>query len=124
MRAITAPAGARRPKIASAMPPRLYVAEGTPSITGGMAEHRFRMRTAEVEAFAAKLAEAGQAGANSAEAQAIAKDLASKSRREHRDRGRASAAAGPRHRPRYESDVGQRRQDGDLHRSGGGQSGG
>ena len=34
-------------------PPRLYVAEGTPSITGGMAEHRFRMRTSEVEAFAA-----------------------------------------------------------------------
>jgi molybdopterin-containing oxidoreductase family iron-sulfur binding subunit len=33
-------------------PPRLYVAEGTPSITGGMAEHRFRMRTSEVEAFA------------------------------------------------------------------------
>jgi hypothetical protein len=37
------------------LPPRLYVAEGTPSITGGMAEHRFRMRTGEVEAFAAKL---------------------------------------------------------------------
>jgi len=32
-------------------PPRLYVAEGTPSITGGMADHRFRMRTTEVEAF-------------------------------------------------------------------------
>src|SRR5262249_50538406 len=28
-----------------AQPPRLYVAEGTPSITGGMAEHRIRMRT-------------------------------------------------------------------------------
>ena len=37
------------------VPPRLYVAEGTPSITGGMAEHRFRMRTGEVEAFAEKL---------------------------------------------------------------------
>jgi len=36
-------------------PPRLYVAEGTPSITGGMAEHRFRMRSAEVEAFASTL---------------------------------------------------------------------
>jgi MoCo/4Fe-4S cofactor protein with predicted Tat translocation signal len=33
-------------------PPRLYISEGTPSITGGMAEHRFRMRTSEVEAFA------------------------------------------------------------------------
>ncbi|HTB14880.1 MAG TPA: TAT-variant-translocated molybdopterin oxidoreductase [Bryobacteraceae bacterium] len=40
---------------ASMIPPRLYVAEGTPSITGGMAEHRFRMRTSEVEAFALKL---------------------------------------------------------------------
>lgn len=35
--------------------PRLYVAEGTPSITGGMAEHRFRMRTSEVESFASAL---------------------------------------------------------------------
>ena len=35
--------------------PRLYVAESAPSITGGMAEHRFRMRAAEVEAFAEKL---------------------------------------------------------------------
>ncbi len=37
---------------------RLYVAEGTPSITGGMADHRFRMRTSEVEAFAEKLPDA------------------------------------------------------------------
>ena len=37
---------------ASAEAPRLYVAESAPSITGGMAEHRFRMRAAEVEAFA------------------------------------------------------------------------
>jgi MoCo/4Fe-4S cofactor protein with predicted Tat translocation signal len=49
---------------ASAAPPRLYVAEGTPSITGGMADHRFRMRTSEVEVFAAKLPDV------------IAKDLA------------------------------------------------
>ena len=47
-----AAAGARRPRMQAAQPPRLYVAEGTPSITGGMAEHRFRMRTSEVEAFA------------------------------------------------------------------------
>src|SRR5580658_10247713 len=40
----------------NAQPPRLYIAEGTPSITGGMAEHRFRMRSSEVEAFAAALA--------------------------------------------------------------------
>jgi molybdopterin-containing oxidoreductase family iron-sulfur binding subunit len=32
--------------------PRLHVAESTSSITEGMAEHRFRMRAAEVEAFA------------------------------------------------------------------------
>ena len=37
---------------ASAEPPRLYVAESVPSITGGMAEHRFRMRASDVEAFA------------------------------------------------------------------------
>jgi len=43
---------------ASVKPPRLYAAEGTPSITGAMAEHRFRMRTSEVEAFAAKLPDA------------------------------------------------------------------
>jgi molybdopterin-containing oxidoreductase family iron-sulfur binding subunit len=35
--------------------PRLYIAESTPSITGGMAEHRFRMRSREVESFADKL---------------------------------------------------------------------
>ncbi|MGA3185602.1 MAG: TAT-variant-translocated molybdopterin oxidoreductase [Bryobacteraceae bacterium] len=40
---------------ASVLPPRLYAAEGTPSITGGMAEHRFRMRSSEVEDFASKL---------------------------------------------------------------------
>jgi MoCo/4Fe-4S cofactor protein with predicted Tat translocation signal len=39
----------------SVFPPRLYVAEGTPSITGGMAEHRFRMRSSNVEAFASGL---------------------------------------------------------------------
>jgi len=40
---------------ANVPPPRLYAAEGTPSITAGMAEHRFRMRTGEVEAFATNL---------------------------------------------------------------------
>jgi molybdopterin-containing oxidoreductase family iron-sulfur binding subunit len=40
-------------------PPRLYVAEGTPSLTGGMADHRFRMRTSEVEAFATEVMQAG-----------------------------------------------------------------
>ena len=35
--------------------PRLYVAESVPSITGGMAEHRLRMRASEIESFAEKL---------------------------------------------------------------------
>ncbi|HLW77388.1 MAG TPA: TAT-variant-translocated molybdopterin oxidoreductase [Bryobacteraceae bacterium] len=43
---------------ASAIAPRLYMAEGTPSITGGMAEHRFRMPTSQVENFATKLPDA------------------------------------------------------------------
>ena len=55
----------------SAKPPRLYVAEGTPSITGGMAEHRFRMRTGEVEALAASL----HSGSGDVRAAAILKDL-------------------------------------------------
>jgi MoCo/4Fe-4S cofactor protein with predicted Tat translocation signal len=41
---------------------RLYVAEGTPSVTGGMADHRVRVRTSEVPAFAAELARAVGAG--------------------------------------------------------------
>jgi len=61
----------------NAHPPRLYVAEGTPSITGGMAEHRLRMRTSEVAAFAAALAQELKAPSNgsSAAVRAIAKDL-------------------------------------------------
>ncbi|HXF99348.1 MAG TPA: TAT-variant-translocated molybdopterin oxidoreductase [Bacteroidota bacterium] len=35
---------------------RLYAAESTPTITGGMADHRFRMRASEVEAFARAIA--------------------------------------------------------------------
>jgi MoCo/4Fe-4S cofactor protein with predicted Tat translocation signal len=65
---------------ASATPPRLYVAEGTPSISGGMAEHRFRMRTSEVEAFAVALAQALKVGVSgtgtpSEAVTAVAKDL-------------------------------------------------
>ncbi len=37
---------------------RLYVAEGTPSVTGTNADHRIRLRTSEVPAFAAELARA------------------------------------------------------------------
>jgi molybdopterin-containing oxidoreductase family iron-sulfur binding subunit len=55
----------------SAKAPRLYCAEGSPTITGGMAEHRFRMRTSEVEAFAAALL----AGSGDARVTAVLKDL-------------------------------------------------
>jgi molybdopterin-containing oxidoreductase family iron-sulfur binding subunit len=64
-------AAAENPKIA---PPRLYVAESTPSTTGSMADHRFRMTAAEVAAFAAGIA-AGGASPASAEVQAVLKDL-------------------------------------------------
>ncbi len=65
--------------------PRLYVAEGTPSLTGGMAEHRFRMRTGDVESFAVGLARAsGEAAvraidgpaADASVLSAVANDLA------------------------------------------------
>ena len=56
---------------ASAPPPRLYAVEGTPSITGGMADHRFRLRTAQVEEFAARLL----SGAANQPTAAILKDL-------------------------------------------------
>lgn len=58
------------------VPPRLYVAEGTPSITGSMAEHRFRMRSSEVEAFATALAQELKTPATGTKAAAVAKDLA------------------------------------------------
>ena len=41
---------------------RLYVAEGTPSVTGSMADHRIRLRSSDVPAFAAALAAALNAG--------------------------------------------------------------
>ncbi len=61
--------------------PRLYVAEGTPSLAGGMAEHRFRMRTGDVESFAVALAQALQQPVDGPPMQssfiaAVAKDLA------------------------------------------------
>ena len=37
---------------------RLYVAEGAPSITGAMADHRLRLKVGEVEGFARSLAQA------------------------------------------------------------------
>jgi len=55
-------------------PPRLYVAENTPSITGSMADHRFRMTSGGIAQFAATIAR-GDAGATSLEARAVLKDL-------------------------------------------------
>jgi MoCo/4Fe-4S cofactor protein with predicted Tat translocation signal len=55
-------------------PPRLYVAENSPSITGGMADHRFRMTSAAVADFAAAIAK-GDPGTASPEVRAVLKDL-------------------------------------------------
>ncbi|MEO8098519.1 MAG: TAT-variant-translocated molybdopterin oxidoreductase [Acidobacteriota bacterium] len=78
---------------ATSPPPRLYVAEGTPSITGGMAEHKFRMRTSEVEAFAASLAQELQSPSSesSPDVRALAQDLSA-------HRGAAIVVAGD-HQP-------------------------
>jgi MoCo/4Fe-4S cofactor protein with predicted Tat translocation signal len=64
---------------------RLYVAEGTPSVTGAKADHRIRIRTSEVHAFALELAKALGVGSGAAAANlpdgaarvipAIARDL-------------------------------------------------
>jgi MoCo/4Fe-4S cofactor protein with predicted Tat translocation signal len=55
-------------------PPRLYVVEASPSITGGMADHRFRRTPGGVAEFAANLLRA-DAGGGSAEIGAVLKDL-------------------------------------------------
>ena len=59
---------------------RLYVAESSPSPTGGMADHRFQMKAGDVEAFARALAAelgvvGGQAGSTIKAIPAIARDL-------------------------------------------------
>ncbi len=56
-------AQARESVPAQATMNRLYVAEGTPSVTGAKADHRIRMRTSDVPAFAAELAKALGSGA-------------------------------------------------------------
>ncbi|MEO8130286.1 MAG: TAT-variant-translocated molybdopterin oxidoreductase, partial [Bryobacteraceae bacterium] len=53
----------------SSVPPRLYIAESTPSLTGGLADHRFRMAAGEVARFASGLS------SGAPEVQAIYKDL-------------------------------------------------
>ena len=59
-------AAAENPHVA---PPRLYIAESTPSATGSMADHRFRMTSGAVAVFADNLTK------GAAEAQAVLKDL-------------------------------------------------
>ena len=58
----------------SATPPRLYIAENAPSVTGSMADHHFRMTATAVTGFTADIAR-GSTGAVSAEARAVVKDL-------------------------------------------------
>ena len=77
---------------------RLYVFEGTPSLTGSVADHRFRVKTSEVAAVASALAGAvgagGAAGVGSVPPSvagaiaAVAKDLQA-------HRGRCVVIAGP-----------------------------
>ncbi|HET6414452.1 MAG TPA: 4Fe-4S dicluster domain-containing protein [Anaeromyxobacter sp.] len=86
---------------------RLYVAEASYSITGGVADHRFRMRSVEVLAFARALAAelssrhglsalaplgAPAKGELQRAVAAVAKDLS-------RSRGRSLVAVGPRQPP-------------------------
>jgi molybdopterin-containing oxidoreductase family iron-sulfur binding subunit len=61
---------AENPNVA---PPRLYIAENAPSVTGSMADHHFRMNTGGVAGFAANIAR-GDAGAFP-QARAVLKDL-------------------------------------------------
>jgi len=64
-------AAAENPNVA---PPRLYIAENAPSVTGSMADHHFRMTAGGVSGFTAELAR-GSTGAASLEARAVLKDL-------------------------------------------------
>ena len=64
-------AAAENPRVS---PPRLYMAENAPSVTGSMADHHFRMTAAGVAGFAADIARGG-AGTTSAEVRAVVNDL-------------------------------------------------
>lgn len=55
-------------------PPRLYLTENTPSITGSMADHHFRMSAGGVTEFAASIARGGT-DASFPEVRAVLKDL-------------------------------------------------
>src|SRR6476646_7260753 len=58
----------------SAAPPRLYISENAPAVTGSMADHHFRMTAGGVSGFTAELAR-GSTGAASLEARTVHKDL-------------------------------------------------
>lgn len=58
----------------NAIPPRLYVAESAPSITGGMADHRFRIASRAVQDFAYSILPDGNA-TKAAYIQAVYTDL-------------------------------------------------
>jgi molybdopterin-containing oxidoreductase family iron-sulfur binding subunit len=74
---------------------RLYAAESTPTITGGMADHRFRMKAAEVESFArAVAAQLGVPGVSAAEAPADAHVLAAVVKDLQQHRGACVVLAG------------------------------
>jgi len=64
-------AAAENPRVAA---PRLYIAANTPSVTGSMADHHFRVRAGGVAGFAADIARSG-AGTTSTEVRAVVKDL-------------------------------------------------
>ena len=76
-------AAAENPKVA---PPRLYIAENAPSVTGSMADHHFRMTAGGVAGFTAELAR-GSAGAASAGGEGSAQRPGSAPWLKHRDRG-------------------------------------
>ncbi len=80
--------------------PRLYVAEGTPSITGGIAEHRLRMRTSEVEAFAVALARELKIPVNGATATTNATAIAAVAKDLSANRGASIVIAGEHQPPR------------------------
>jgi molybdopterin-containing oxidoreductase family iron-sulfur binding subunit len=74
---------------------RLYAAESTPTITGGMADHRFRMRASEVELFArAVAARLGVPGVSSDAAVVAEKSLAAIVKELQANRGRSIVIAG------------------------------
>ncbi len=77
---------------------RLYVFEGTPSLTGSVADHRFRVKTSEVAAVASALAGAvgaGGAGSGGSVPQSVAGAIGAVAKDLQAHRGRCVVIAGP-----------------------------